>query len=143
MTTEAAARWYLAQHLMEVHGRPVAVFNPKGLPLEELPPIYAYSNVVGGVDGICYAMADDGHVLGSHWCSCEGYAPNDLGVLEGCRDDRHEDYRKHYPDGYRMEFVPSAQVKDHPGLMAAYARNQQLAEQRASESEESVTTSEK
>lgn len=86
--------------------------------------IYAFSNVVGGGDGIAYAMGDDGTVLGSHWCSNEGYVPHDLGVREGSRPDRHENYRKHFPDGYEMEFVPAAEVKTHPGLVEAFRLNQ-------------------
>jgi len=121
MTTPQAAALYLAQHQMEVYGRPVAVFNPNAR--TDLPAIYAFSNVVGGGDGIAYAMAADGTVLGSHWCSNEGYVPNDLGVLEGCREDRHERYRKHYPEGYRMEFVRSADVKSHEGLTEAFRLN--------------------
>lgn len=127
MTTEAAARLYLAQHQYELQGRSVALFNPEDLPVDTLPPIYVFSNIVGGGDGVCYAMAADGTVLGSHWCSCEQYAPHDLGVLEGCREDRHEYYRKHYPKGYRMEFVLAAQVKSHAGLQEAFALNQQQA----------------
>ncbi len=125
MTTEAAARIYLAQHLAETAGRKTVVFNPKSL--ESVPPIYAFSNVSGGGDGIAYAMAADGTVLGSHWCSHEGYVPHDLGVLEGTREDRHETYRKHYPDGYAMKFVRTSDVKTHPGLVTAFALNQQQA----------------
>jgi len=116
---------------MEHNGRPVAIFNPKGVNPAELPAIYAYSNVVGGGDGIAYAMAQNGHVLGSHWCSNEGYVPHDLGVLEGTREDRHEVYRKHYPDGYRMEFIRSSEVLAHPGLSEAYRLNQILPESSA------------
>ncbi len=92
------------------------------------PKIFAFSNVQGGGDGICYAMAEDGTVLGSHWCSHEGWAQYDLGVVEGYRADRHETYAKHYPDGYEMEFVPSGEVRSHDGLMAAFALNQKQAE---------------
>lgn len=99
------------------------------------PKIYCFSNVVGGGDGIAYAMAEDGNVLGSRWCSNEFYVPIDLGVREGCRLDRHETYAKHYPDGYEMEFVRAADVKTHPGLIAAFARNQALNHVAAPESE--------
>jgi hypothetical protein len=124
MTTAAAERLYLAQHLMDWEGKGYAVHNPHGKPLGELPVIYAFSNVVGGGDGICYAMAEDGTVLGSHWCSHELYAPHDLGVVAGAREDRHQCYRTHYPDGYRMDFVHAVQAKEHAGLMAAFALNQ-------------------
>ena len=91
------------------------------------PKIYAFSNVVGGGDGPAYAMAEDGTVLGSHWCSHEGYVPGDLGVTEGTRPDRHKTYAEHYPEGYEMEFVPAAQVRSHAGLQMAFALNQKQA----------------
>lgn len=92
------------------------------------PKIYAFSNVKGGGDGIAYAMAEDGTVLGSHWCSHEVFVCGDLGVTEGCRPDRHKDYSAHYPDGYEMEFVPASKVMSHEGLKAAFALNQKQAE---------------
>lgn len=120
MTTAAAERLYLAQHLLEVGGRPVAVFNPHGKPVEELPVIYGFNN--GGSPGWYDAalLAEDGTYLGGHVCSHEGYMPHDLGVLEGSRPDRHEDFQKHYPDGYRMQFVGLPEAKTHPGIEAAY-----------------------
>ena len=92
--------------------------------MSDKPKIYCFSNVVGGGDGVAYAMAADGTVLGSHWCSHESFVPIDLGVREGCREDRHEHYRAHYPNGYEMEFVPAADVKTHPGLTEAFRLNQ-------------------
>ena len=88
------------------------------------PKIFCFSNVVDGGDGIAYAMAEDGCVLGSHWCSHEGFVPGDLDVTPGRRMDRHEHYKKHYPDGYEMVFVPAHEVKTHPGLVAAWKLNQ-------------------
>lgn len=95
------------------------------------PKIYCFSNVKGGGDGIAYAMAEDGTVLGSHWCSNEAFVPGDLGVTEGTRPDRHEKYAKHYPDGYEMVFVPAAEVMTHPGLQKAVELNQKQAEEAA------------
>ena len=95
--------------------------------------IYCFSNVVGGGDGVAYAMAEDGTVLGSHWCSHEGYVSHDLGVTEGARPDRHETYAKHYPEGYEMEFVRASEVKGHEGLMEAFRLNQQQAKQTSHE----------
>lgn len=87
------------------------------------PKIFVFSNVGGG-DGPCYAMAQDGTVLGSHWCSHEIYASGDLGVKAGSRPDRHETYKKHYQDGYEMEFVPSSKIDDHALLQEAFALNE-------------------
>jgi len=100
----------------------------KGVNKMNKPKIYCFSNVVGGGDGIALALAEDGNVLGSHWCSNECYVSQDLGVAEGYRPDRHETYKEHYPDGYEMEFVPARNVLTHPGLKLAFKRNQELGE---------------
>ena len=120
MTTPAAAQLYLAQHEVALEGRRAATYNPHNRPLAELPTIFGFNN--GGSAGwySAVALAEDGVCLGGHVCSHEGYMPADLGVLEGTRLDRHaEDYQKHYPDGYRMEFVPTAFIAAHAGLKAA------------------------
>lgn len=126
MTTQLAAAHYLAEHLHEWEGKGYAVYNPKDLPLADLPVIYGFNN--GGSPGWLSGrlLASDGTSLGGHICSAEGYMPHDLGVLDGWRPDRHETFRKHYPDGYRMDFVPASQVKKHEGLEAAYQNNQRL-----------------
>ena len=98
---------------------------------EAKPKIYCFSNVRGGGDGIALALAEDGHCLGSHWCSHEAYVCMDLGVTPGARPDRHETYAKHYPDGYVMVFVPASQISSHPGIREAYRLNQELAKAEA------------
>lgn len=123
MTTPAAAKLYLAQHELEWEGRPYAIFNPLARPIEELPVIYGFNN--GGSRDWWNAclLAEDGDALGGHVCSHEGYMRHDLGILEGSRPDRHEAFRAHYPDGYRMTFIPSEEVQTHPGLDAAHKRH--------------------
>lgn len=96
------------------------------------PKIFCFSNVRGGGDGTAYAMAEDGTVLGSHWCSNEGFVSYDLGVIEGSRADRHEHYAKHYPDGYEMVFVPAREVMKHEGLRPAIELNKQQGKVEAS-----------
>ena len=119
MTTEAAARLYEAKHVLEWDGVPLATYNPLSKPIEDLPVIYGFNN--GGQEGWFWAvlMAEDGTSLGGHFCSSEGYMPHDLGCIEGARPDRHEEFQKHYPDGYRMEFVGYKNVEKHEKLMAA------------------------
>jgi len=129
MTTQAAERLYLAQHLYEHEGKGWAIFNPHGKPVQELPAIYGFNN--GGSPGwySAVAIAEDGACLGGHLCSAEGYMPHDLGILEGTRLDRHEDaYQKHYPDGYRMVWVSSEELKGHSGIDEACRLNQLAAE---------------
>lgn len=112
MTTPAAERLYLAQHQAEWEGKRYAIYNPQGRPFEELPVIFGFNN--GGNPGWYSGrlLAEDGTGLGSHICSHEGYMLADLGILDGSRPDRHEGFRKHYPDGYRMEFVGLDEVKN-------------------------------
>ena len=120
MTTPAAAWRYLSQHLDHTQGRAPAIHNPHNKLISELPFIYGFNN--GGSPGWLGAVliAEDGTHLGSHVCSDEGYMRHDLGILEGTRPDRHETFREHYPDGYRMAFMPV----DSPEIEKAYALNQ-------------------
>lgn len=98
-----------------------AIYNPNDRPIGELPKIFGFNN--GGPYGFMDArlIAEDGTPLGGHLCSDECFMPGDLGVIEGRRADRHELFKKHYPDGYRMEFVGYDAVKEHEGLQAAFA----------------------
>ena len=123
MTTKAAARLYEAQHLYEMEGKGNALFNPNNKPFNELPVIYGFNN--GGSAECMHAVliAEDGTCLGGHTCSSEGYMRHDLGILEGTRPDRHETFKKHYPDGYRMVFVPSDDIKSHEKLNTAFVLN--------------------
>lgn len=123
MTTPAAAALYEAQHVYRYEGYRAAVCNPDNLPLDQLPIIYGFNN--GGSPGWMDAVliAQDGTYLGGHVCSSEAYMPADLGILEGTRADRHEGFQKHYPGGYKMEFVRYDQVEGHAGLQAAIAAN--------------------
>lgn len=124
MTTPKAEAHYLARHEHEMEGKGYAVFNPHNKPISELPIIWGFNN--GGTPGFLSAqlLAEDGTGLGGHACSAEGYMLYDLGILEGTRPDRHEGFREHYPDGYRMDFVGIAESKTHPGILAAYEKNQ-------------------
>ncbi|MCO5079202.1 MAG: hypothetical protein M9937_26390 [Chelatococcus sp.] len=131
MTTPQAAALYLGAHLSEWADKGYAVFNPNNRDISELPFIYGFNN--GGprewLQAI--ALAQDGTCLGQYICSAEGYMPHDLGVLEGSRPDRHEHFREHYPDGYRMDFVGFDDVPNHAGVKAALELNEKQREQAA------------
>ncbi len=132
MTTPAAEKLYQAQHAHEMEGKGWAVYNPENKLVDELPVIYGFNN--GGSSGWMSAvlLAEDGTGLGGHCCSAECYMEHDLGILEGTRPDRHEKFREHYPEGYRMEFIGGEAVREHPGLNAAYQLNQAKHDESAS-----------
>lgn len=90
-----------------------------------MPKIFVFGP---GDEGIYYALAQDGTVLGSHLCSDEGFASHDLGVRRDSRPDRHVEYAAHYPNGYEMEFVPSRTTQSHVALQEAIRLNRQSAE---------------
>lgn len=119
MTTPEAATRYANEHARVWNDRQYVVYNPHNKPVEELPTIYGFNN--GGSDGwfTAMALAEDGTELGGHVCSAESYMLHDLGIVDGARPDRHDTYREHYPDGYKMDFVPYKNVRDHAKLMEA------------------------
>lgn len=115
----------------EYYGRKFAVFNPHNKPIEELPTIYGFNNGGSREWYSAQLLAEDGTGLGGHVCSHESFMYGDLGILEGSRPDRHETFRAHYPDGYRMDFIPESEVRTHEGLALAYQRNQAIAKAEA------------
>lgn len=124
MTTKQAEAAYLSDHTQAHAGKELAVFNPNSTPIDDLPVIYGWNN--GGSNSwFLHArlVAEDGTQLGSHLCSDEGYMRHDLGIIEGSRPDRHETFKEHYPDGYRMEFVSYKDAAEHAGLNAAMAKS--------------------
>jgi hypothetical protein len=105
-----------------------AFYNPENKSINDLPIIYGFNNGPCGPWGELYRgilLAEDGAGLGSHICSHEEYIPLDLGILEGTCKDRHEVFKKHYPHGYRMDFVSKDNVPNHKKLRVAYELNQE------------------
>jgi len=121
MTTEAAARHYLAAHLHQFEYAKNVIFNPHDKPVDELPVIMGFNN--GGSPRFLSAVAitEDGVCVGGHCCSDEGYMPHDLGITEGGFEKAG--CKEHYPDGYRMEWVPTDDIKDHVKLNKAFELN--------------------
>ncbi len=84
--------------------------------------IYGFNN--GGSPGWYKAIAigEDGAVVGSHICSSEAFMRHDLGINGS--DWKHDSYDKHFGEGnWEIEWVPSDQVKSHPGLLKAIELN--------------------
>ena len=126
----------------EINGRKVAVFNPNSVAVDDLPIIYGFNN------GSCLGsfqsgvlLAEDGTRLGGHACSNEGFMLGDLGILEGTSPDRHEIFKDHYPDGYRMAFVSYSDVGANEGLLKAFELSKEITEEKGSYPKVEITTS--
>lgn len=85
--------------------------------------IFGFHNGPPSGDAVAYAIAENGEVVASHFCSHEAWARHDLG-MDGHCDWKHDAYNKRFPDGWDVEFVPHDQIKTHPGLAEAYRLNQ-------------------
>lgn len=111
------------EHVAACRAEKWVVYNPKQLPEVALPVIYGFNNGGDSRFLMAFALAEDGTVLGNHCCSEEWYMCQDLGVIEGCRMDRHKErYQIHYPEGYRMEFVRYADVPNNAALKSAITK---------------------
>lgn len=65
----------------------------------------------------------------------ECYMRNDLGILkELVLTDMRMIHQKHYPDGYRMVFIPSENIKRSEGLQKAFELHNIAAAAKAAES---------
>jgi len=87
--------------------------------------IFVFGFCKGGY-GVYYALSEDGYNLGSHLCSHEGFAKDDLGC-DGSRPDRHKNYKEIYPDGYEMVFVPDSEVSTNEAVQRAIRLNKEEA----------------
>lgn len=95
--------------------------------------LFAFGGTRDARDIVVYAMADDGTVLGSHFCSSVGFAYGDLDLapisekpLGGERDRRHG-YIEHLGADYEVVNLlgaTDAELDAHEGFRTAYALNQ-------------------
>lgn len=83
-----------------------------------VPTIYCFLN--GGSPGWynVLAIAEDGSALAGHVCSSPAFFLHDIGIES---DWKHEHYRAHYPDGYRLEWVERDEIDGHEALQRAFA----------------------
>lgn len=72
-----------------------------------------------GDDLLGMAVAADGVFLASHLCSNENWVKHDMGLTS---ERNHDIYRRHYPDGYELEYV--VHPKEHAGVQEAQRLNE-------------------
>jgi hypothetical protein len=103
------------------------VYNPNNKPVEELPKIFAWAQPNGfGHDVTGQLLGQNGEGLGSHWSSSNEWAKKDLGFMGDNRFDRHETFRKYYPDGYAMYWLGD-NPRAEPEFLTAMDKNRELA----------------
>lgn len=76
--------------------------------------LYCFPNGGGYFMGI--ALAEDGNLLNSHLSSTKEFSKKDL--------SRCKSYELRYPDGYELVWVDDPD--NHPGLLAALAKNKEI-----------------
>lgn len=77
----------------------------------------------GPTEVYAQSVSEDGVGLGGHLCSCEGWVRHDMGF--GDSKWHHEDYIKHYPNGFELVYVEQKDIDTHEGLQKAFELNKQ------------------
>jgi hypothetical protein len=89
------------------------------------PKIFLFCEPAGSHGDVgAHALAEDGTGLGGHLSSNVSFAKHDIGLTS---DWHHDDYRKHYPDGYEVEWIDSKDLDTHEGFQKALKLNQEKA----------------
>lgn len=91
------------------------------------PVIYCFINGGAGTDLVrSIALAEDGTLLAHHISSSDEWARGDCGYLDTSMGRvKRGAFAKHYPEGYRLEWVD--RPREHDRLAAATARNREEA----------------
>ncbi len=108
--------------------RDYEIYNPLNKDTKELPYIFGFNNGVsfGNYYEGCL-ISQNGYFLGGHICSSENFMYGDLGVIKNSRKDRHEEsFKKHYPNGYKMIFIPYDKVPLIKEIQEAFILNKTL-----------------
>jgi hypothetical protein len=68
-----------------------------------------HDSSVGG-DVMGFAIAEDGTGLARHLSSDVSFSKHDMGLTS---DWKHEEYEKHYPNRYELEWVDESELDNH------------------------------
>jgi hypothetical protein len=71
-------------------------------------------------DVYAQAIAEDGTGLGGHLSSNKEWAKHDIGLTSNWH---HDEYRKHYPGGYEVEWIDQENLSTHIGFQRAVYLN--------------------
>ncbi|RKZ72465.1 MAG: hypothetical protein DRQ48_00205 [Gammaproteobacteria bacterium] len=90
------------------------------------PTIYVFGLGEGDDLRMHFALAESGYVLAALTGKTDKRARWELGINGPCPATIK--YEDHYPDGFHLEWVPSEDLDNNPGLGHARTKNQMLAE---------------
>jgi len=76
----------------------------------------------GPTEVYAQSLAEDGTGLGGHLSTNESWAKHDIGLTS---DWHHDEYRKHYPDGYEVEWIDTDKLDTHEGFQKALKLNRE------------------
>jgi len=93
------------------------IFNPHDKPIDELPTIYGFSKGNANETHFGCLLSEDGTLIHTKQSPTEFHLQYDLGILKDTQYEMHKYLRVYYPDGYRMEFVPSWKILNHGKLL--------------------------
>jgi hypothetical protein len=81
----------------------------------QLPKIFCFIHGVNNIGCFPVALAEDGEALAGHCSSNVGFARHDIGFTS---DWKHDEYSKHYPNGYELVWLDDNDRKDAEFLQA-------------------------
>lgn len=84
------------------------------------PKIFLFCEPVSHGDFAAHAIAEDGTGLGGHLSSSVEFAKHDIGLTS---DWHHDEFRKHYPNGYEVEWIDQKDLATHEGFQKALKLN--------------------
>lgn len=110
---------------------------PAGTPVEgaKVPQIFVFNNTwIPGQPvhdwNRMYAMSEDGEVLAGHLSSSPGFGVQDMGLLPGVSEWKHDLYEAKYPNGYDLVYMPDVKTPEGEHaekLLLAFKLNEQKA----------------
>jgi len=75
-----------------------------------VPSAFSPGDVIG------FALAEDGTALAKHLSSSVVFSKHDMGITSTWH---HDEYKKHYPDGYELEWIDEKDLGSHAGYQEA------------------------
>jgi hypothetical protein len=87
---------------------------------EALPKIFLFIEGENNWGVFPSALAEDGHCLAGYCSSNKSFAMHDIGFNSTWK---HDNYKKHYPNGYELVWLESDELEGNTGFLKAVENN--------------------